>query len=428
MKNLVLVITLVILSIICINAQYVTGIVTDTNGVRLAGVDITLYSFMKNVSTTSKFDATFTLDLLTHVENASLPEGYSISNNYPNPFNPKTRIDFTLPKASNIKAQIFNVAGQRVRDVIETNLSAGSNHLDIELNGLPNGFYFARIVIGGSYTVTKKLMLLYGSQHLNATGNFATTKINKSQKDIFIDSIVISADFLERTKITPPAYTAGNTLDLGKVKVKKLPEQYTPCPGIPQITYEGKTYNTVQIGTQCWLKENLDVGVMINGTENQTNNNIIEKYCNDNDPANCTAYGGFYQWNEAMQYVTTERSKGICPQGWHIPSKAEIYDTLKNAVQGNGNRLKSTGQGLSNNWEDGKGTNGSGFSVLLAGCRNYYGGGFYYLCRYAFFWSSSSSEYNTNLAYYMSLNTNNSNVNPGDDLRIGAFSIRCLKD
>ena len=53
-----------------------------------------------------------------------------------------------------------------------------------------------------------------------------------------------------------------------------------PCPGTPTVTYYGKTYNTVQIGNQCWLKENLDVGTMINtnsSSNKQTNNGIIEK-------------------------------------------------------------------------------------------------------------------------------------------------------
>jgi uncharacterized protein (TIGR02145 family) len=426
MKKLFLIITLAILSIITLNAQKVTGIITDTNGVLLAGVDITLYSFAKTVKTNSNYYGSFTLDLLTNVENNSLPEGYSISNNYPNPFNPKTRIDFTLPKASYIRAEIFNVAGQRVRDVIEANLSAGSNHLDLELNGLPNGFYFARIVIDGSYTVTKKLMLLYGSQHLNAAGNITSTKIGKTKKDIFIDSIVISADFLERTKITPPSYTAGNTLDIGKIKVKKLPEPYTPCPSIPTVTYEGKTYNTVLIGTQCWLKENLDVGMMIKGTENQTNNNIIEKYCYKNDSANCTAYGGLYQWGEAMQSLTTEKVRGICPQGWHIPSHGD-FDTLKRIVSGNGNKLKCIGQGLLHYLGDGIGTNESGFSALLAGYRYTYDGFSKVLGQGTYFWGSTADGISGG-AYGMSLFYYEGGVHLSSYGKADGYSVRCLKD
>ena len=42
-----------------------------------------------------------------------------------------------------------------------------------------------------------------------------------------------------------------------------------PCPGLETVEYEGKTYNTVQIGEQCWLKENLDIGTMIDSLQNE---------------------------------------------------------------------------------------------------------------------------------------------------------------
>ncbi len=62
---------------------------------------------------------------------------------------------------------------------------------------------------------------------------------------------------------------------------------------------------------------------MIPGANNMTNNGIIEKYCYDNNEANCDIYGGLYQWNEMMQYVTTEGVQGICLQ-------AGIYLTMGN--------------------------------------------------------------------------------------------------
>ncbi|MBU3942699.1 hypothetical protein KKA24_01805, partial [Patescibacteria group bacterium] len=99
------------------------------------------------------------------------------------------------------------------------------------------------------------------------------------------------------------------------------------CPS--NITYEGQNYPIVTIGNQCWFANNLNVGIMIAGTSGQGNNGIIEKYCYNNTTANCDTYGGLYQWNEAMQYTTTEKAQGICPAGWHIPSDAEIY-TLEN--------------------------------------------------------------------------------------------------
>src|ERR1035437_1793744 len=151
-----------------------------------------------------------------------------------------------------------------------------------------------------------------------------------------------------------------------------------------QIYYAGKIYNTVTIGSQIWLKENLDIGTMINGTNGgtnsdgqQINNGTIEKYCYGNITANCTNYGGLYQWNEAMQYVTTEGTKGICPTGWHIPTEAE-FATLATTVSNDENALKAVGQGTA----PGAGTNTSGFSALLVG---YYNGGFLVAGSYTFF-------------------------------------------
>lgn len=77
---------------------------------------------------------------------------------------------------------------------------------------------------------------------------------------------------------------------------------------------------TVTIGTQTWMRYNLNVGTMVTGVTVQTNNATLEKYCYDNTESKCTTYGALYQWDEAMQYVTTEGAQGICPAGSHIPS------------------------------------------------------------------------------------------------------------
>jgi len=86
---------------------------------------------------------------------------------------------------------------------------------------------------------------------------------------------------------------------------------------------DGKNYATVQIGTQCWMAQNLNVGTRIDGTATQANNGTIEKYCYSDNDANCTTYGGLYQWDEMMQYTTTQGVQGICPTGWHLPVDAE---------------------------------------------------------------------------------------------------------
>lgn len=196
---------------------------------------------------------------------------------------------------------------------------------------------------------------------------------------------------------------------------------YPACSGTPTVDYSGKTYNTVQIGSQCWLKENIDVGTRINGSINQTDNSTIEKYCYFDNDANCTTYGGLYQWNEAMQYVTTSGAKGICPTGWHIPTRVELQ-TLVSIVSNNGNSLKAINQGSGS----GVGTNTSGFSALLAGYRYYDGGAFSNLGLYTFFWSSTFSS--GTLVHYIYLMDSNSNITFNVYEMNFGISVRCLKD
>ncbi|MFC2083758.1 FISUMP domain-containing protein [Bacteroidota bacterium] len=185
--------------------------------------------------------------------------------------------------------------------------------------------------------------------------------------------------------------------------------------------YEDKKYNTVQIGDQCWLKENLDVGEMIDGVQNMTSNGEVEKYCWGDIPSNCVKYGGLYQWDEVMQY-STESVQGICPDGWHIPAKAE-YQSLIFAVDGNINDLKEIGQGTG----VGVGTNVSGFSVLLVGNRNddtrFIGEG-----KYAHFWTSS--EVNSIYAHRLLLryDTASYDLSRSTVYKTHGFQVRCIKD
>lgn len=189
------------------------------------------------------------------------------------------------------------------------------------------------------------------------------------------------------------------------------------CP--PTIFYEGKLYHTVDIEGQCWLKENLNVGVMISGNTLPADNGIIEKYCYDNDPNNCDELGAFYTWDEAMNYNSRIGSQGICPPGWHIPTLGD-FEKLINSVYYDGNSLKEIGQGTGS----GEGTNLSGFSALLAGYR-YLDGNFNDLGVNAFFWSSVFSEDD---AFYMHLKTTKSNIYLNFYDKEYGFCLRCVKD
>ncbi|MBW8051486.1 MAG: hypothetical protein FVQ77_14330 [Cytophagales bacterium] len=124
----------------------------------------------------------------------------------------------------------------------------------------------------------------------------------------------------------------GNYILLGSL----IKEQSFACGNSFIDDRDGKSYKTVKIGTQCWMAENLNVGAQIPPAGNQTNNAVIEKYCHGGvnstgTEGDCSVWGGLYQWDEMMQYVTTEGAQGICPTGWHIPTDAE-WMTMEEAL------------------------------------------------------------------------------------------------
>ena len=190
--------------------------------------------------------------------------------------------------------------------------------------------------------------------------------------------------------------------------------------GKSTVEYAGQIYNTVKIGSQCWLKKNLNVGTMISGnTEQSKKVGMIEKYCYNDDSANCTTYGGLYQWDEAMQY-NSESTQGICPKGWHMPAMDELQ-ALSSAVNNDGNAIKATGQGVG----DGAGTNVSGFSALFTGF-HHYDGYFDGLKTYVRIWSSSEGDPET--AYLLRLTSSGSKVYLYDNNKTYGLTVRCLKD
>lgn len=189
--------------------------------------------------------------------------------------------------------------------------------------------------------------------------------------------------------------------------------------GTYSFIYFGKTYSTIKIGDQCWIKENLDVGNMILGNQNPSNNTTIEKYCYDNEPNNCDLFGGLYNWNEAMQYTSTSGAKGICPTGWHLPTLVE-FEELSQSVNNNSNSLKEIGQGSGN----GIGTNTSGFSALLGGNRN--NSSFVSKGASTNFWSSTASSPS---AYYLTLYNDSQLIGLSNNISNDyGFQIRCIRD
>lgn len=190
---------------------------------------------------------------------------------------------------------------------------------------------------------------------------------------------------------------------------------------------DGKKYPTIQVGSQCWMQQNLNVGKFTlnysTGVPHSdvSNNGIIEKYCQQNDTTRCDTFGGLYEWREMMEYIRTEGAQGICPSGWHMPTLAE-WQTLIAEAGNNSNPLKMIGMGFGS----GTGTNTTGFSALPGGDRDafgdFYGTGLRYI-----FWTSTERP-DTQNAWHITLRSEDTLIEQLYTEKRMGFSCRCIKN
>lgn len=173
---------------------------------------------------------------------------------------------------------------------------------------------------------------------------------------------------------------------------------------------------TVTIGKQVWMAKNLNVE-----TEGS--------WCYDNKPENCEKYGRLYTWAAAMNLLEScnglhcaveARHRGICPSGFHIPTRDEFKELVK-FVGGSEKAQKALRS--KTGWEK-KGSDTYGFSALPAGYYSSTYEKFYYVGNYADFWSST--EYKGDNAYDLYIGDRSAYVD--SDVKYNAYSVRCLQD
>jgi hypothetical protein len=100
--------------------------------------------------------------IVTSIENLSngkTPSTYALNQNFPNPFNPSTKIRFSLPVAETVRLMIYDVAGREVATLIDGRQEAGSFEVTFEGADLASGVYFYRLE-AGSYTAIKRMTLI----------------------------------------------------------------------------------------------------------------------------------------------------------------------------------------------------------------------------------------------------------------------------
>ncbi len=228
-----------------------------------------------------------------------------------------------------------------------------------------------------------------------------------------------------------------------------LPKDGNPCLGVAIITdVENNKYNTVQVGLQCWMKENLRTTKYADGTSIPHGSTYSYDdpywYYPNNDSTNKPTYGLLYNWVSVMGKSFSSDSnpsgvQGICPNGWHVPSDAEwtqLTDYVSSQNQYvcvNTSTYIAKALAANTGWNTDNGVcvvgndltanNTTGFGVLPAG---YFFAAYSYFGTYAEFWSSTATD-NTG-AYCIYMYHNCAYVKRTVGTTFGAYSVRCLKD
>ena len=371
---------------------------------------------------------------------------FSISQNYPNPFKVKTEVNLYLPKKEYIKITVRDILGRELAQYNNT-LNRG-NHSFAFYAG--NEKYYLLTLIGKQSSETIKM--------LNTNCN---TKFAGKCKIVYNEHNDYVVDFQSHKAINNFVFNIGDELkynaysDILEKSIIDTPtgnQTYTfqysvgiPCPETPTVTdIDGNLYNTVLIGSQCWLAENLKTTTYSNNTliPNVTENSNWQNLTTgayvwyDNDISWKNLYGALYNW-----YAVNDPN-GLCPTGWHVPEHDEwtaLTDFIGGTSSPHGNELKSCrqvnsplGGGCTTNehprWSQHVthyGTDNYGFSGLPGGNRNY-NGNCAFIGSLGLWWSSTENS-STN-AGLRNLFYNFGNVNVYNYVKQNGFSVRCLRD
>jgi uncharacterized protein (TIGR02145 family) len=253
-----------------------------------------------------------------------------VFQNYPNPVADHTTISLYVPEKGQVTIMVTDMLA---RMLLKTDrvLDKGAHSFRLTLDN--EGLVFFTAQWKGN---SSSIKMLHAGIDRNNTASLEYLGSSTETSQVKADKAVQKFSFSLGDELLYIGYS--DTMQSGILDSPAESQIQTfqfatniPCPGTPTVEYEGQVYNTIQVFSQCWLKENLNVGTMISFPQWMEDNGIMEKYCYNNETDSCVKYGGLYNWFEMMQYNYQQPAQGICPPGWHLPTDEE-WKVLEGAV------------------------------------------------------------------------------------------------
>lgn len=367
---------------------------------------------------------------------------------YPNPMMDHSILTFTVSEKENTFISIIDLSG---KTIYQTNMILPPGKHSFRVSGIDAGVYFVKV---SAKNFTQSIKLISESLLKNRV-EIESVYIEDVTRNIPLKSAETTIEMLyDNGDLLLYEGTAGpfsSIITDAPANSKTITFNFSACHD-----FDGNNYTTAVIGNQTWMAENLKATHFSDGTEitlvqsNTEWGNLSysdQAYCYyDNSLPNGNTFGALYTWAAAMNgaessELNPSNVQGVCPCGWHLPSDEEWVElemylgmsyeeayALGWRGTDEGDKLKSAF-----GWyNDGNGTNSSGFSALPGGSRK--NGLFDGLTKTTIFWSSTEYFHLTHLAFNRSLSYLYSQVGWFSAAHYYGYpknyglSVRCLKD
>ena len=245
-----------------------------------------------------------------------------------------TRSDLTVNTTYYVVAYATNSMGTAYGDVVSFTTGAFFPYLitsEVAYVQATSAIGGGIVYSDGNATVTERGLCWSTTPNPTIENNHLTAGSGLGGFSIQLSDLEPMTTYHVRAYATNSAGTAYGDDKTFTTKALKPESDGLPCPGHATVTdVDGNVYNTVKIGDQCWMKENLRATHYADGKE------IPNRYAPNWDTANVPEYGYLYTWNAMMNGAGSSSAnpsgvQGACPQGWHVPSNAE-WEQLVNYV------------------------------------------------------------------------------------------------
>jgi len=410
----------------------------------------------------------------TGIENVETCHGASLRlfQNNPNPFNGTTLVTLQVAEPGEVEVVVTDITGRIVGtyrvgandysplhhsplqpgiyEIRVTLASAGLYFLTVRQNGRTATVKMVNRGNGGNDAITVSPYVETGhapslQQTKNSHRSVTDNPFDLGDQMEYVGFAVLNGAEVESNHVTRTQF-ASETIELIFVNVQ-------PCSDFPTVTdIDGNVYNTVQIGSQCWMKENLrttryeDGDSIPAGTYYSSTEPYYYDYSSTSIPLPERGY--LYNWPAVMHGESPSNTapsgvQGICPEGWHVPSDAE-WEVLTSYVSSQPDYVCGGAPGyiakaLSSKswWSSYNGAcnpgdqsvnpnDVTGFAAVPAG--SYWSYGYDDIGKYASFWSSTVFDSNLGVARYFGVDYDDPEAHhavAGMDRR---FSVRCLRN